>query len=728
MKSNDDLQKLGLFFFQINNKNFDHFTFNFLKGEDTLIYSSDEQLWNKFKQILTKSVNYNGIIFNDGEILDNLKNKNKFYFNFLSKNDFEKYKDYSIFNFLKQRFAAETNSECLKQKYILEKKYLQEKHINFELAFFEQQNYSKLLNLIIEKLDKEIDESSFSESNFLYVLKKIWILIWQFKSSYFQYYQEKIDDLIKFEKPYLNFISKLDKNLVSLNSVVDIYYLEHYKHNNILKNPNNNELDNELESKALKYRFISKWIKKKKVLKKKNTIYYFLKKLIISDIKEASQDARFDKNKLIKVYFILNKKFLKLWKYKFIFNSKNSFDLITFYDYWYSWLHTNFAKIVDNPKSDKTRWVKSFFNVNFKTSYWSYKTFLANLLDKFSQWKIKNKEKRELENQIAKQKEEIREKFQNSHTYWTYLNSLYEQKSTQNWIKDSIIKNFKLHSSIREENEDKLKRIKKILFELVKKHTDTFADLEFINSFCKETFENIQNREIKSSHKNNILNNKYFYNFILEKEIISFCEKNNFNHGVLFKKYKELNEEQKINLECSISQWFHYEFYFLNTSNFYFEPNSFIDHFLRFKKQNQSLIIFSNKFLRPQFLNFLFIEKNKIIESFVNNDYKPEFETTFANYFFNHHDFDLDLLKDLPTKKYDEFYYQNVEFSGFNKIKNIWEEWSDKIQEEKSQTILNLQKTLEKGDYPIAEDDIFISDIKIQKPKLDINLKEKNGK
>ncbi|SYV90849.1 Uncharacterised protein, partial [Mesomycoplasma hyorhinis] len=45
MKSNDDLQKLGLFFFQINNKNFDHFTFNFLKGEDTLIYSSDEQLW-----------------------------------------------------------------------------------------------------------------------------------------------------------------------------------------------------------------------------------------------------------------------------------------------------------------------------------------------------------------------------------------------------------------------------------------------------------------------------------------------------------------------------------------------------------------------------------------------------------------------------------------------------------------------------------------------------------
>lgn len=78
MKSNDDLQKLGLFFFQINNKNFDHFTFNFLKGEDTLIYSSDEQLWNKFKQILTKSVNYNGIIFNDGEILDNLKNKINF--------------------------------------------------------------------------------------------------------------------------------------------------------------------------------------------------------------------------------------------------------------------------------------------------------------------------------------------------------------------------------------------------------------------------------------------------------------------------------------------------------------------------------------------------------------------------------------------------------------------------------------------------------------------------
>ena len=87
--------------------------------------------------------------------------------------NFKKYKNYSIFNFLKQKFTTKTNSKYLKQKYILKKKYLQKKHINFKLTFFKQQNYSKLLNLIIKKLNKQINKNSFSKSNFLYVLKKI---------------------------------------------------------------------------------------------------------------------------------------------------------------------------------------------------------------------------------------------------------------------------------------------------------------------------------------------------------------------------------------------------------------------------------------------------------------------------------------------------------------------------------------------------------------------------
>lgn len=728
MKSNDELKKLGLFFFQINNENFDHFTFNFLKGEDTLIYSSDQRLWSKFKQILIKNNEYQGIIFSDGEVLNKQINKNKFYFDFLTKSEYDDYKDLSVFNFLRQRFLTRTNSEYLKEKISIERKFLQEKHFNFELAFFEQQNYSKLLNLILEKLEKEFEDQKMSESDFLYNLKKIWILIWQFKSSYYKYYQDKLDNLSKLEKPYLNFISKLDKNVVALNSVIDIYYLEHYKRKNQEKQSNSQKQPIFVKTNSFFSYFLKKKLKKNKGFNGNKSIFYLLKKLLKNDIKEATKDFKIKKDKLIKIFIILNKKFLRLWKRKFIFASKNSYDSVLFYDYWFGWLHMNFAKIVDDVNSDKSYWVKKFFNLHFKATSFKYKDIFSNLFNKIFEYKNKRKEIYYSKKEVLEQKEEIRKKFEDSRTYWTYLNSLYEQKSAQNWIQNSIIKNNKLHRTIKEENKAKLKQIYKIIFDFLSQNSSNFADFEATNSFFKITFESIQNKDIKSSLKNEKLDYKSFFNFILEKEIISFCEKNNLNHGVLFKKYKDLNQEQKVNLELAISEWFNFDFYFLNSDELYFEPNFFIDNFLKTKKQNQSLIIFSSKFLKPQFLNFLFIEKNKIIESLLNTNYKPIFSTTFANYFFKHHNFDLDLLKELPTKKYNEFYYQNVEFNGFNNIKNVWEDWSDKVKSEKEEEILHLETTLENAIYPVGENDFVVNDIKIERPKLDLNLKEDNGK
>ncbi|VEU59615.1 hypothetical protein [Mesomycoplasma neurolyticum] len=683
-------------------KQFKQISFSLKKGEDLIIYSSDDSIPYAFKELLIlKKRNYDGLINIGGQFLE--KNNKDFFLNtkvlsiFSKKNKQNYYSEllYDVlkFSFINNNFIFNIFNDFMKDW----------KEVSFEYGFdIKKGEIENLKNFNLQKIS----------------IYKIFLNSFKFKKI-----QNLSNHSIEDINNYLDFKISFLKKILNLNSIFEINKFENYL--KFQKKFRNKEGQiHELKLKAInlktqiknfantsdynqalhkKNKIIAELLEKqnkiKNILSKgyDNYVFYnFLLKNFKSKIKLAKKELNEEKknknqdsiykakvNLLVK---IKSKKIFQKYKkyYKFIDNnllhkfylSLNNFEYKMFNEIFFffkrkkhlNFKQYNFVYSEQNFKNDRTH----IFNIIKYKNEQNAKE-LTEKLKIISNVLIKNK--RVNINNLSKKTNKFQE---------LYLkNEYYKFNADYKWLKEKNEEN--LQKQIADESSNILilekelinymynsAKIDKNLFVYIKKQFNLITQSEKEKIEAKiSTIKKLTQLQSTIYKINDFIYNKHLdedniiTKIIYKKEMKDLLSKINIPLKKLWEPFDTLTQEEKINIDFAKYNFYEPEITLVDLEKTLFDQK-YVDKLLDFKKPNTSLIIFSNKLINTKKINnFLFIEKGKIIESSFNNS-SLIFDTRFAKNFVETNELNLNFLYTINDKNYEEIYNgkKNIEIKN----------------------------------------------------------------
>ncbi|WP_033161480.1 hypothetical protein [[Mycoplasma] collis] len=666
--------------------------FSLKKGNDLIIYSSDDSLPFAFKELLIlKNKNYNGSIFVGDKLLK--KNNKDFLLDtkilsvFSRKNNTSYYSkclyDVLKFSFINNNYTFEIFNDFLKDWKSVSEEYEYDikqdeisdliKFTNLKIKYFEEflnseylknffKNQSKIINDIENYLEIKINFlKKILNVNTIFEIKKYEnYLKYQnkFRNNEGKIHELKIKSL-EIKEKIDNFSETSDYNKIVNKKTSIIQDLT--KNISKLKKILSNGYDNYEFYKFLVKNFNSKIVLAKKELK--------------NEYKNKNQEAIY-KAKVNLLVKIKTKKIFKKYKkyYKYIGNNL----LNRFYVSLSKFEYKMFNDVYFLFKRKKHLNSRSYNFFSFENSFKNDKTHIFNIIKYKNQknYNDLNEKLKTLSLKLSKAKRINTNNFSkkiNNYTLLNLKNQFYKYNADYNWAKNQ--NNEKIKKQIEENTKiifEIEKKLVNYMYKATKLDKELFLNIKKDYNFLSEEKQRDIEQKIKNIKNLTQLQSTIykFYDFIYDnhldeentiikiiykKEMKDLLNKINLSTEKLWQSYSEFTLEEKINLEIAKYSLYKPKISLLNLELTLFDE-TYIDKLIELKDPNSSLIIFSQHFIDAKKIkNYLFIEKGKIIESsFDNNNLK--FESKFAQSFVQNKEFNLNLLYTITDKEYEEIY------------------------------------------------------------------------